>query len=271
MAGESTLAVSYADLQAEVGWFLGWGRGATYPYTDIPYTSQQQTTIDLILKSGLRQFYFPNPAFDWSFLQPIGKVDVPVNVQSIPLPPDFGGSNGIVTIQNTTTQLTWSLRFSNEGVIRQMYQVTPNATGRPVSIAITWNKGTAATEGSRATLLIYPITDQEYTFQIPYYVTPDYLSTAFPYAPGGAHHAETIRAACLAAAEETADDMPSTWQAKFKDRLAASMNTDRRSKPSVVGYNGDQSDMIGRWRRSDWHGWGSVSVNGVVPGAPPYG
>ena len=176
----------------------------------------------------------------------------------------------VVTIKNTTTQLTWVLRLGNESQLRQMYQVNPTGVGRPVAVAIVPVKGTGPTQGSRSQLYIYPITDQEYTFQLPYYINPDYLNGAFPFPYGGAQHAETIRSACLAAAEETLDDAPSVWRDRFAAQLQASINVDRRSKPQMVGYNGDNSDERGRWRRGDWHGWGSITVNGVAPGGPPY-
>jgi hypothetical protein len=67
---ESTLSIAYADLTAEVGAFLGYGR------TSGNWTSDQTTEIDKIVQSGLRQFYFPpmlqgqSNTHEWQFLKP---------------------------------------------------------------------------------------------------------------------------------------------------------------------------------------------------------
>lgn len=263
---ESTLALALTDLQSAVGFFLGFGAGSNFG--DPAWTNPQTIQINRCIASGLRQFYFPNPPYDWSFMAPVTTVVLPDNTSEIQMPDDFGGLDGVITLINPTTQCTWALRTQNEGAIREMYQVTPQAVGRPVAVAVRALRGTAATQGQRSELYFFPISDQEYNVQVKYYINPDALTPANPYPYGGMMHAETIRAAVLAAAEETLDDTQDTWAQKFQQRLMASVNVDRRSKPQVVGYNGDRSDLVGRWRRSDWHGWGSVAVNGQVPGAP---
>lgn len=265
---ESTLNQTYTDLQGQVGYWAGWGRGALLG--DNAWSTKQQQTIDDCLRSGLRRFYYCTPPYDWSFLQPITEVTLPVNQTLLRLPDDFGGLNGVITINSvlTGTQLTWVLQITGESTLRQAYQVTPSATGRPVMAALQAIKGTGPTESSRTNLYIYPIPDQEYLLQIPYFVNPDYLTGALPYAYGGAQHYETLKSAVLAAAEEIMDDAATTWNERFKERIAASINADRRNKPQLVGYNGDRSDLVGKWRRSDYHGWGSIMVNGVVPGPP---
>ena len=53
---------------------------------------------------------------------------------------------------------------------------------------------------------------------------PDYLSTPFPYAYGGAEHAETILESCLAVAELRLDDMAGPHNQQFMARLAASIS-----------------------------------------------
>ena len=67
------------------------------------------------------------------------------------------------------------------------------------------------------------------------------------------------------AAEEFLDDQRGLWQAKFKDRLAASINMDRKCKPQRLGPNVDRSDLMDRWpyNRPDQHGWSLAKYNGV--------
>lgn len=261
---ESTLALSYTDLTSEVGFFLGWGRGANFG--DPAWTSAQTNTINVCVSSGLRKFYNPDPPYDWEFLKPLGNIVLPVNASTVQLPDDFGGAEDVITVLATTTQLTWTIKITLESNLRQLYQVTPDAVGRPLMAALQPIKGTQFGQGQRQQLFVYPLADAEYTLQLRYYVNPDAISPSFPYPYGGAQHAETIRAAVLAAAEMTLDGMKGTWDLEFTSRLAASVSVDRRSKAQLVGYNNDRSDNYGVLRRGDWHGWGQVAVNGVVPG-----
>src|SRR5579883_1202325 len=104
---ESSLAIVWQELQARVGLFIGWGRGAAYG--DAAWSAQQQFEIDGHVASGLRRFYFPEPLpgetvpHKWSFLRPTAKLDLPQGAQSIPLPDDYGGFEGQITVLTTTS------------------------------------------------------------------------------------------------------------------------------------------------------------------------
>jgi len=271
---ESTLSLRYADLQAEVGFFLGWGRGNTPPYTDRAWTATQLQSINVTLASGLRRFYFPTlivngqtVTHDWSFLQPTSSITVPTGQQEWEMPDDFAGVNGIVTVGTSPAQFPWELRPGNEGTIRQAYQANSTATGRPQMIAFAPIRGTSPQASNRYKLLVYPITDGEYVFQMTYYVNPDFLSGARPYVYGGASHAETVLAGCKAAAEEALNDTSGLWQQRFMERLRSSIDQDRRVRPALVGYNGDRSDLYNRpQQRLGLYGFPTVTVGGVVPG-----
>ena len=64
---------------------------------------------------------------------------------------------------------------------------------------------------------------------------------------GGAVHYETILVSCLAIAEEFGDTPSSKYRELFMQRLAASVMADRNQiYPSIFGYNGDASDMVGQ-------------------------
>lgn len=66
---ESTLSNAYADLRAEIGYRVGYGR------TSSNWTTDQINEINAVLKKGLRRFYFQEPdprtgkVHDWSFLR----------------------------------------------------------------------------------------------------------------------------------------------------------------------------------------------------------
>lgn len=264
---ESTLSLQYKDLERAIGIFLGYGRGAAFG--DTAFTTLQQDVIDQCLASGLRQFYWPKApdgtgaTYEWSFLKPVGVLPIPINVQTVPLYDDFGGMEGQGYLSAGKSTQWWPLDFVGIGEVLMRYSELPTTTGRPILIAVEPLKGTTAQQGTRYQLHIWPITDQPYSLKFQYYVNPDYINTAFPYHMGGAIHAETVRAACLKAAEATLDDQRGLWAVEFEERLLASINADRKLKPQTLGYNGDQSDKRYRWNRGDQHGWTEVTVRGV--------
>ena len=264
---ESSLTLQYVQLKGEVGEFIGYGRGPDNG-ADSTWNAAQVSDIDFCVASGLRQFYFPPPvegergSYDWSFLKPTSTFDLPVNAYIVPLPDDFGGFEGPVTLLTTNkTAMPWQIQWRNEGVIREMYAVTPQMSGPPMFCATVPLKGTTGTQGQRFQLLMFPLADQDYTVQAQYYISPDFLSGAFPYAYGGAPHAETLLESCLAIAEQRRDDAMSVHSAKFKERLLASISMDRRMKPQKLGRNLDRSDDR-QWQRSDVHWWAPAATYG---------
>jgi hypothetical protein len=259
---EPTLAVQWKELKARVGLFIGWGQGADYGQT--AWTDQQAFEIDGIVASGLRRFYFP-PALEgeavshkWTFLRPTASLVLPSGAVSIPLPDDYGGFEGQVTVQsNGTTAQPWEVKWVSEPLLREKVSAYPSMQGPPMLVAEAPVKGTSATAGQRKELHVFPTADQAYTLQVQYYVNPDYLTAATPYAYGGAQHAETILESVLAVAEERLDDMPSMTGPHgmaFKERLRASVGVDRSSQPQRFGYNRDRSDdrQSGRWNPHWW-------------------
>lgn len=67
---ESTLALTFDDLRAEMGQFLGYGR------TSGSWVAAQSALIEAIMHSGVRRLYWPPPlpgqsiAHEWSFIKP---------------------------------------------------------------------------------------------------------------------------------------------------------------------------------------------------------
>ncbi len=204
-------------------------------------------------------------SYEWSFLKPIANIDLPISVQSVVLPDDFGGFEGPITILGTSTQsrICYIIPLVGEGRIRRLYVDLPNATGQPEMAALQPLKGTTIQRGQRFQLLLYPATNQGHTLQFAYTILADCLSGTQPYAYGGMAHAETILESCLAIAEQRVDDAQSLHSAKFMERLAASISLDRKFKGQALGYNADRSDMRGwgRWpRKRDNY---TVTFNGV--------
>lgn len=258
---ESTLAAAFNDLQGDIGRFLGYGRGANNG--DTTWDTDQQAMVDRCTKGGLRNFYFCG--YDWTFLKPIASLTLSSAAKTVDLPDDFGGAEGVVHVSvsgqsgGATPIKIWGI-----GHVYNKETLYPTTTGRPQLVCIDPVKGTTASEGQRFQLRFWPIADQAYTIKIQYYVLPDYLTGALPYAYGGAQHSETLLESCLAVAEKLADDRTEIHSMEFEKRLAVSMEIDRRNKPQLLGMNLDRSDMretaIGR---NVIRGWSDIQYNGV--------
>jgi hypothetical protein len=260
---ESTLALAKADIDSEVGAYLGYGRGSDGG--DTAWSTAQRANIDLCVKGGLRSFYFNAAvpelgvpaAYNWSFLKPTYSLAVASGGTELDLPADFGGLDGSYFTLLDSGRPVCRIPLVPEGVVRLNYAAEPDRTGPPLAAAVVPVKGTQAGRGQRFRLSLWPAADAAYTLQFTYYLLPDALRGDAPYAYGGAQHAETILAACKAAAERDLDDLADGPQQKyFRERLAASVMLDRRGKPQYLGYNADRSDgrEWGEDRRRGWNG-----------------
>lgn len=263
---EPSLALTYDDLRAEVGTYLGYG-GDSAEWDD-----QQESDIESAVRSGLRQFYWPPPlegqpgGYDWSFLKPTASLALEDGDQTVALPDDFGGVEGRITVSPEDSQVFSPISLHNEGYVREQYSAFPSMTGRPSVAAVRPLKGTTKTQGQRHELYVFPEADDDYTLNVSYYVNPGYLDAAFPYHMGGAQHAETVLESCLAIAEQRKDDQMAVHTMKFQERLRASIAADRKLKSQLLGYNRDRSDERHRLLPGRWPYVGNrVTFNGVTP------
>lgn len=269
---ESTLNLKLADLEAEVGFYLGWGRGTAF--AEPAWDDRQQREVTLCVNRGLRSFYFPAPlpgeiaSYDWSFIRP----HVALTLLSgsdpsvVALPDDFGGIEGVLRLFDSGRP-SFAVRVVPEAFVRRKFEELPDATGQPQYACVQPKKGTTTTRGQRFQLFVWPIADQDYTIQLQYYLLPDALSGTFPYAYGGAMHAETILAAVKAAAEQHQNGERGIEHDYFVERLRASVSLDRRNKAQVFGYNGDtgynRAGLAGRSRH--WLQNDPITFDGVEP------
>lgn len=240
---EPTLSLTNSELEAEVGFFLGLGRGTNYGET--AWSARNQLSITNAVKSGLRMFYYPSvlpgdaSSYSWSFIRPVRQVTLISGDQSVDLPDDFGGIEGSVHFVNSGRQ-NCVCPVTNEQRIMRMYAEAPSVTGQPQYCAVRTPSTTSATKGQRSNLYVYPLADEDYTLEFEMYLNPNALSASFPYALGGTTHIETIRAAVKAAAERDINNIQNGPQyAHFLERLRASVSLDRRCKAQTIGYNGD--------------------------------
>jgi hypothetical protein len=268
---ESTLNLAYFDLANEVSNWLGYDEDLLRLNQTTLSDQQKQKAgvLQRVMRAGLRRFYNPGPMdngvpTDWSFLRPIATISIGQNQIGVQLPDDFGGIEGQVQIQPTIELVWWPLPVRNDGYILQQRSLFPEMVSRPLMCAVTPQKDSGVTQSQRWQLMIFPTTDQAYNLQLRYYILPDCLSGARPYAYGGAAHAETLKASCLAAAERELNDMIGPMEQYFQERLIASMAIDRKSKAQNLGYNSDNSDERFRRIQPFWHTSDVIAVNGVV-------
>ncbi len=237
---ESSLSLRKADLEKEVGIFLGWGGNPDN------WDDDQLDRIRSCVTSGISKFYWPIPVdgipYDWSFMHPVVSLEFPEGESRIRLPDDFGGLDNDVTVLSTDAGY-WPLDVRSEPQIRRQYSLTPDISGRPQYCAINWLKPTTEDRGQRCELVVYPMADQDYTLQLPYFFLPNALTDDHPYYYGGAQHRETVKESCLAVAERLMDDQNDGPHAiEFGRQLAASMARDRTCKAQTLGRNRDRSD-----------------------------
>lgn len=256
---ESTLNLSLAELNSEVASFLGWGRDST------KWDARKKQDIEACMASCLRKFYFqsqPDPRdsnHNWSFMKPVATFPILEGSATAPLPDDFGGFEGMVTMtRNGQSGGYWPLKLVSEEMIRVRYAATNvDLSGRPIVAAERQIKGTGLTKSNRAEMYVFPVPDQDYNLSVPYYILPNFLTTANPYPYGGAAHAETMKAGARAAAELFLDGTQGPENANYMQCLAASIQYDRRHQPKSLGMNSDMSDYrangSNRWPQGLWH------------------
>lgn len=255
---ESTLNLTYTDLKGQTGLFLGYGQGTDFG--EPAWTAGQSGVIVSLVRSGLRQFYWPPPleqggsSYDWSFLKPVSEFTLASGTHVVPLPDDFGGFEGELAFTQDGTSPFMPLPLTGIGHVDAKFAMFGTSTGWPQLAAVEPIKGTTPTAGQRFQLKVWPTAADTYTIRAAYYLLPDALTGAQPNVYGGAQHAETVLASCRAAAEVCLDDQIGPQWQNFMQKLATSVSIDRRLKPQVLGYNGDRSDdrERRRWRRNPY-------------------
>ena len=103
-------------------------------------------------------------------------------------------------------------------------------------------KECAGATGQRYEVMWYPTPDAAYAMSYQKIVLSYKLDDATPYPLGGMAHGETILASCMAVAELEKNDSIGPWNAKWIERMVASISADRNHKAQYLGYNGDRSD-----------------------------
>lgn len=231
---------NYNQLAARVGEFLGYGSNSAN------WDADQTEKINFSIKSGLTWFYEPDQtpnfaaAHNWRFLEMAALITT--STEDTQLPADFGGMDGTMTL---TSANGWpDVPIVGEDMIRRQRALNSAATGAPKMAAIR-AKAVSGSATQRFELMLYPNpSGTSYTLRYRYRKMPDMISgTEEPY--GGAAHAETVLAACIAAADFHYNDTLGDAYNYYIGRLNASIRRDARANvPDFYGYNGDNSDFL---------------------------
>lgn len=259
---ESGLSLTRNDLRNAIGFYAGFGLDYA------AYSADQLAVVDRIIDIGSRKFYHPTPipgertSHGWSFMQPIGRMSLVEDVVDYDLPDDYAGLVGRLHL--STDDVIWSeIEVTNVARILSKRQGGLSTfTGRPELVAVQVVPSNGETP-TRYTLMVFPTPDQTYTITFPYTSNPYQLTATQTYPMGGQPHAETLRMACLAAAESELNDERGVKYAEFMERLVASVHFDRQANgPKSLGYNGDCSNS--KSNPSHRRGFNYVTYEGTL-------
>lgn len=229
------------------------------------------------VQAGYRKFIRPTLvdegpiSHQWSFLSPERTLQVVAGQSDYDLPDDFGGIDGEFNYQATDS--TWlTVERHGIGEVKRYNQQNQALQGKPQMFA-TYPKQASGVTGQRFAVAFSPIPDASYTLTYRGKVIPLALSAQNPFPWGGESHSETIKEACLAAAESLfQDEIPENGNhaATFKEQLQASIASDiRDNEAEFFGYNADRSDRrmgLAPWGTNGDMSWvtGPITYNGTV-------
>lgn len=249
-AFEPSLYMRHADLMNEVSDQQGYGTN----YLNL--SAGDLAKVQRFVNAGLRTFYM---SYDWSFLKPVTTIDTVADDKDYDMPLDFASLEGDITFDAGEGRYQ-PLPLVSEWKIREQWQYD-DATGRPRMAAVRPKSHTGAVS-QRQELLLYPIPDDAYTLHYRYRVLPNSLTDENSYPYGTEMHSETIKEACLAAAERDGDDESAVHAQAYDRLLRISMQIDQRNAPEYLGFNLDKSDNTNLVRPRDKI---YVTVNGSIP------
>lgn len=225
---ESTLSITYTDLQEEVGRYLGWNE------TIANWTATNTADFLRILKGGLRKFYLPGPPnpgepeHQWSFLRVNATITLAVGDADYDLPDACDGRVVDGSVGYASGANERRLSKTDEAAIR-MLQANEPVSGTPVYYAVR-AKAHAPTTGQRYEMLVYPTPSQAKVIHYSYQTLPDAITSTNIYPHGGAAYSQVILEAILSEAERLLDDDPhGPHQKRFELLLGAAIAKDKRT------------------------------------------
>lgn len=177
------------------------------------------------------------------------------------MPDDFGVIQGELTFPAGAAYHP-DIPVVGEQVIREKRQGSAT-TGVPRLAALSPLASSNAA-GQRWRLSLWPTPNAMFELSFRYHVLQnDLVDSTNEHPLGGQAHAQTIIAACLAAAEQQEDGAYGPKYQDFLVKLGTSIAHDARSEPTFLGYMGDRSDEVEADRRGRCCERPIVTYNGV--------
>lgn len=237
---ESTLTITYEDLQAEVGAFLHLG-----PDTSA-WSAREAAQVDRIIQSGLRQFYYP-PAMEgvelgykWSFMQPTATLVTVSGTDTYDLPDDYGSIAGQFQYEVDQTFMRGITEVS-VGRMQELKQYSDDAD-KPRVFATRY-KTSDGSSGQRHEVVFWPTPNAAFTLTYRYDAYAGKIDKYdHPYPLGGMKFGETIIEACLSVAEKRGNDEDGLHGQQFQRMMASAVALDRRNYTQRYGQMGGNED-----------------------------
>jgi hypothetical protein len=236
---ESTLSITYEDLQSEVGEFLHYGQDTS------SWSADETKRVDRLIQAGIRQFYFPPQiegvelGYQWSFMRPSTTIDTVASQQAYAMPDDFSAIVGDLTYE--TDVWYHGVTGVSQGRIQELNEYSDDED-KPRHYTTRFKTSTGAS-GQRQEMLLWPIPDAVYTLTYRYEAYSGKIDAEnFPYPLGGMKYGECIIESCLAIAERRGNDEAGIHEAQFIRLLANAVALDRRNSATRYGPMGGCED-----------------------------
>jgi hypothetical protein len=221
---ESALTIGYPEIAQDVAEHLG------YNPTIASLTSNQQRIVNRALDSGLRRFVSERR---WAFLEQTATITTVSGTESYSLPDDYGSPVQAYFYYPSSVGYSPVYIVSKAELDRQRSVL--DADGPPQYAAI-YADTTDGASGQRFSVVLAPTPNSAYTLTGEYNILLDVrMRSGTPYPPGGMIHAETIRLACLSAADAEVRGTSGLYEARYREALARSIRHDDNLMGSYVG------------------------------------
>lgn len=236
---ESTLSITYTDLQAEVGAFLHYGQDPDN------WSADETKRVDRFIQAGLRQFYYPPQmegvelGYTWSFMYPTTTLTTADGTRAYDLPDLFQQIDGEFHYEE---DVFWqSISHVSEARMLELIEYSDDED-KPRYFTTRAKDSTGAT-GQRFEVLFWPKPDAAYTLTYRYKAYAGKLdAVTYKYPLGGMQYGECIIESCLAIAESRGNDEAGFHQTQFARLLAAAVAQDRRQSARRYGDMGGHED-----------------------------
>ncbi len=230
---ESPMSVTYHEIAAALGTLLGFGRTAS------AWTADQLAQIHDYIDAGYQEFLGAHP---WSFLVATATITTEAGESFYDLPADFSAPRGPLVYDSSLGLKP--LELVGLGVFLDL-QARGDVGGYPCKAAIR-PKASDGAESHKREIGLWPAPSGEFSLYLPYRIAaPLKLRTTAPYPVGGMDHGETLKAICLANAEEMGMEAANGPRRARADRLLArSIQMDSEFEPDIIGRVASDGDLF---------------------------